>query len=128
MAMRAGSALLFLAAGIAAFPAVPAAADVSGSWDLTVESQQATSHPSITLIQEGEKLTGTYRGQMGDSALQGTLRGNEIRFNVTLKFQDASYVVTYSGTVSEDTMKGSVRFGDMGTGKWSARRGKLQPL
>ena len=127
-AVKAISVLLFLAAGAAAFPLVPPAADVSGIWDMTVESQQATSHPSITLIQEGEKLTGTYSGQMGESTLQGTLRGNEIRFNVTLKFQDASYVVTYSGMVSEDTMKGSVRFGEMGTGKWSARRSKVQPV
>jgi len=104
-----------------------AAVDVSGTWELTVEIQQATSHPSITLKQEGEKLSGTYHGQMGDSSLVGSVRGSDIRFSVRLKFQDVSYVVTYTGTVGEDVMRGEVRFGENQSGKWSAKRTRMTP-
>ncbi len=102
----------------------PFTADVSGVWDLTVEISGASSHPSITLKQDGDRLTGWYEGQMGKSDLEGSLKGSEIRFRVTLKFQDAAYAVTYTGTVEADAMKGTVRFGDSGTGNWSARRKK----
>ncbi len=114
--------VLLVATGIRASAAPPSPLDVSGVWDLTVETQTSTAHTSVTLKQEGEKLTGTYHGRMGDTRLEGTLKEDNIRFTVTLKFQDASIVVTYEGTVSGDTMKGTARFGDAGTGKWSAKK------
>jgi hypothetical protein len=102
----------------------PDAIDVTGVWDLTVESQEGTAHPTVTLKQEGERVTGRYEGKIGASSLEGTIKGNEIRFSVSLKFQDVAYTVTYNGTVSEDSMKGTARFSNTGTGNWSARRRK----
>ena len=103
-------------------PATSFADDVSGSWDLTVETRQGTDTPSVTLKQDGEKLSGTYHGRMGDTALQGTLRGNNIQFSVRLKFRDQYFVVTYTGTVDGASMKGTVQFGESSSGTWSARR------
>jgi hypothetical protein len=114
--------LLISIAGLAS--AVPPAADVTGTWLMTVEAPEGIAHPTLLLRQEGERITGTYRGRMGESELSGTLKGSEIRFSVTLKFQDASHVVVYSGSVSDDSMKGTARFGDAGTGNWSAKRTK----
>ena len=105
-------------------PAKPAVADVTGTWLMTVEAPEGTAHPTILLKQEGERITGTYRGRMGESDLSGTIKGADIRFSVTLRFQDVSYVVVYSGSVSDDSMKGTARFGDTGTGNWSAKRTK----
>ncbi len=97
--------------------------DVTGVWNMTVESQEGTSHPSVTLKQEGERITGTYAGKIMGS-LEGTIKGSDIQFSLKLKFQDVSYTVTYTGTVTENNMKGTVRFGDNGTGSWSATRKK----
>jgi len=105
-------------------PAKAAIADVTGTWLMTVEAPEGTAHPTILLKQEGERITGTYRGRMGESDLSGAIKGGEIRFSVTLRFQDVSYVVVYSGSVSDDSMKGTARFGDVGTGNWSAKRSK----
>jgi hypothetical protein len=104
----------------AGFPAE----DVTGTWDMTVENSGEIAHPSILLRQDGERISGTYDGQMGKSSVEGSLKGTEIQFRVNLKFQDAVYTITYTGTVSEDAMKGTVRFGDAGTGNWSAKRRK----
>ncbi len=116
--------LLFSVQGKTTPSATPVTADVSGVWDLTVEIAGSSSHPSITLKQDGDRISGWYEGQMGKSDLDGSVKGSEIKFIVTLKFQDAAYAVTYSGTVDADSMKGTVRFGDSGTGNWSARRKK----
>jgi hypothetical protein len=102
--------------------AFPAADDVSGNWDLKVETAQGTATPSITLKQQGEKLSGTYKGRMGERALEGSIKEGKIRFLVTLKFQDQEFLVTYSGTVEGNSMSGTVQFGDAGTGKWTASR------
>jgi hypothetical protein len=50
------------------------AAEVSGVWDLTVESQDGTAHPVITLKQEGERITGSYEGKIGVRSLAGTIK------------------------------------------------------
>jgi hypothetical protein len=98
--------------------------DVTGSWDMTMKSPQGTGQASITLKQKAEKLTGSYRGRMGEAPLEGSIREDQIRFTVTLKFQDQPFSTTYSGTVENDSMKGTARFGDGGTGSWTARRRK----
>jgi hypothetical protein len=98
--------------------------DVTGSWEITMKSSQGTGHASITLRQNAEKLTGVYKGRMGEAPRDGSIREGKIRFTVTLKFQNQPFSTTYSGTVENDSMKGTARFGDGGTGSWSARRKK----
>ena len=120
--MRKGLLASFVVLASISLPGFFSASDVSGTWDLTVVSQQDTANPSVSLVQAGEKLSGTYRGRMGEHKLEGTVRGSEIRFVVTMRFQDQTFLVTYSGTAEEDSMKGTVQFGDRGSGTWSAKR------
>ena len=103
-------------------PAAALAADVNGTWDLSVTTSQGTFTPAVSIRQDGEKLSGTYRGRMGESALTGTLKGNEIQFSVILKFKDQDFTVTYSGTVDGNTMSGKVQFVEGAPGSWSGRR------
>jgi len=103
-------------------PLLHAQTDVTGTWDLTVQTQQGTATPSLALQQSGEQLSGTYHGRMGDSKVDGTVRGKGIQFTVTLRFRDQDHVISYAGTVDTDTMKGTVQFGDRGSGTWSGKR------
>ena len=89
---------------------------------MTVESAQGTAHPSLLLKQSGSRVTGTYRGRLGEVPLHGTMRESRIQFSVTLKFQDQPITVTYTGTVEKEAMRGTAQFGDDGSGKWSAQR------
>jgi hypothetical protein len=116
--------LLVLLAVVAVLPSAARAEDVSGPWDLTVETPQGTGTPSVVFKQSGESLTGTYRGRMGESAIEGTLKGSDIRFTVRLRFQEQDFTIAYAGKVEGDAMKGSVRFGDAASGTWTARRKK----
>jgi len=97
-------------------------ANVAGAWDITLQTGQGTANPSMLLTQEGEKIAGTYQGRFGESKLAGTLKGNAIRFSITVKFQDEPVTVSYSGTVEGESMKGTVQFGDRGSGSWTAKR------
>jgi len=121
--VRVASVVLFFL-GFAPCAAWPEALDVTGAWDMKVQTQEGAAQVSLTLRQEGEKITGAYSGKMGQSRLVGVIKGDEIRFSVTLKFQETSYTVTYSGTATEDSMQGTANFGNAGSGSWSARRRK----
>ena len=96
--------------------------DVTGTWDLRVETSGGVATPSVTLKQQGEKITGIYRGRMGESKLEGTIRANKITFSVHLQFQDQPITITYSGTVEKEVMKGTARFGDRGSAGWMGKR------
>jgi|SRR5262245_22501279 len=96
--------------------------NLSGDWELTINSPQGTFNPKATFKQDGEKLSGIFKGQRGELPLQGTVKGNELKVNYTVKFNDQDLVITLSGIVDGDSIKGQADFGGFAQGDWSARR------
>jgi hypothetical protein len=98
------------------------ATNVSGEWAFTVTTDQGAGSPAITFKQDGEKLTGSYQGQLGAAELTGTVKGNAIRFTFTLDVQGQQAPVTYDGTVEKNTMKGKMDIGGMVNGTFTATK------
>ena len=101
------------------------AADVSGTWQVTVETSQGSGSPTIDLQQEGEKLMGTFHSQLfGDAKIAGTVKGNAIEFGFQGDAGGQTIKVSYKGTIdSPTTMKGTAvyaGFDDKAT--WSATK------
>jgi len=112
--MRAASVALLLAA-------VLSAADVSGSWQFTVETPAGTGNPSFTFRQDGEKLTGTDTGMLGQAEVTGWVKGDRVEFEFQASFEGQKFTVRYSGVIESPTrMKGTAQFGDLGEGSWTA--------
>ena len=106
-------------------PAAPAdKTDVSGAWAFQVETPAGSGTPTFTFKQEGEKLTGQYKGAFGEAPLTGTVKGNKIDFAIKVQAQGQDATINYTGTVEKDgTMKGTVNLGaDIGSGTWTAKR------
>jgi hypothetical protein len=98
--------------------------DVTGAWAFQIEiGGGTTGTPTVTFKQEGEKLSGTYSSQvLGEQQLTGTIKGNAITFGFQASFDGNAVKVTYSGTVEKDSMKGTVTFGDLGEGTFTAKK------
>jgi len=88
---------------------VAVAADVSGTWQLAVETSQGTGTPSVILKQDGEKLTGIFNSQiLGEVKLTGTVKGNAIEFSFEGDAGGQTIKVNYKGSIeSPSTMKGT---------------------
>jgi L-seryl-tRNA(Ser) seleniumtransferase len=99
-----------------------APANVAGHWSVSLELGSIVGHPTLDLKQDGEKLTGTYRGRYGASPLEGAVKENQIGFTVTLNAEGQETSGFFSGTVDGDKMSGSVEFEGAGEGTWSATR------
>ncbi len=99
-------------------------ADVNGVWAMQIEIGGSTAGtPTATFKQDGEKISGTYSSQVvGEQQITGTVKGNAITFEFQASFDGNAVKVTYSGTVDKDTMKGTVAFGDLGEGSWTAKK------
>ncbi len=96
--------------------------DLTGDWDLTITSPQGPNTSKASLKQEGEKLTGAFKGQRGELPLQGTVKGKEVKLTFTVKFQDQDMPITLSGLIEGETMKGDADFGGLAQGDWSGKR------
>ena len=101
-----------------------ASTNVTGKWIFTVETSAGAGMPTVTLKQEGEKLTGHYSSQnFGEVDLTGTVKGTAINFMFGADVQGTHLDVTYSGTIEgNDSMKGKVNLGGLGEGTFTARR------
>ena len=119
------NAILVLSLALAiAVPALAQDAQVAGVWTLTLETPQGTSNPTLTLKQDAQKLTGTYAGRMGEIPIEGTIKDKAISFSAKISAQGQEIVLTFAGTVDQDSMKGTVDFGGMGSADWTGARKK----
>jgi hypothetical protein len=100
------------------------AVDVTGTWDLAVETPQGTMSLSANFKQDGEKLTGTQTSQMGEIALEGSVKGTDIAFVVVINMQGQDLTITYTGKIDGDAMSGAVEFGGFGSSTWSGQKKK----
>ncbi len=114
--MRQLFAILVLSAGLCL------AADISGTWDVTIEIQGNRGTPTFVLKQDGEKLTGTYSGMLGNAPITGTVQGDKVEWSFDVKSDQVSGKITYRGTVTGSKMSGKATFGDLGEGTWEATR------
>jgi hypothetical protein len=111
-------------AWLAAAPiAAQAKVDVTGKWTFNVETSAGSGTPTITLKQDGEKLTGHYSGQLGEADLTGTVKGQDVSFKFSVDAQGTNLDIAYTGTVeSKDAMKGKVSLGGLGEGTFTAKK------
>jgi hypothetical protein len=111
-----------LAAAAPAGQAEGARLDVTGTWAFQVETSGGSGTPTMTLKQDGEKLTGHYSGQLGEAPLTGTVKGNAVEFTIEVTFEGNAFHIVYTGTADKDSMKGTVKLGDLGDGTFTAKK------
>jgi hypothetical protein len=88
-----------------------------------VETSAGSGNPTFTFKQDGETLTGTYKGQFGESPLTGTVKGADIKFTIKINAQGQDLTLEYAGKIeSKDSMKGTVKLGELGEGTWTGKR------
>lgn len=108
------SLVLFLFSALSA-----AAADLTGTWIADVQTDAGNGSPKFVLKQEGEKLTGTYSGALGEAKVTGTVVGND----VTIQF-DAGAPIVYVGKVdaAAKTIAGTCDLGGQASGTFKATK------
>jgi hypothetical protein len=94
------------------------AADVAGTWSVQVSGDAGSASQTIILKQDGNKITGSFKGPRQSGTVDGTVDGNAIKFHVKARAS-----LDYVGTVDGDSMKGTLS-GRGKTGDWTATRVK----
>jgi hypothetical protein len=96
---------------------------LAGTWNLTIEATNQTYRPTVTLAQEGEKLTGTFKTEDGMEVkvMNGSLKGDAVSFAVNLTVNGMELHLEFTGKRDGKGLKGDLHVGDM-TVPWSGER------
>ena len=107
-------------AGLILAAALLLGADVSGTWNFNVETDAGAGTPVFVLKQNGEKLTGSYSGALGEAQIAGTVKGEE----VTIEFEVQGAKILYTGKLDATAraMKGKVDLAGMASGTFTATK------
>ncbi|PYS40835.1 MAG: hypothetical protein DMG14_09290 [Acidobacteria bacterium] len=93
---------LFAVAGLAL-----AQAKVDGKWTAEIQGGRGPQMVTITLKNDGGKLTGTVEGGRGGAIPieEGSVSGNTIKFKQKQMGRGGEVILNYTGTISGDEIK-----------------------
>jgi seryl-tRNA(Sec) selenium transferase len=107
----------------AAEPIAAPGADLSGRWEVAITYSASKTTHTLQLQQRGNRLKGLHQGDFLSRDISGTINGDAVSLAsiVTERHGDA-LTYRFRGTVSGDTIAGSLDMGEYLGATWSARR------
>jgi hypothetical protein len=109
---------LILTAGAAA---ASAQTSVAGDWVLTVNGPQGTVDTDASFRQAGDKVTGTFSSQLGETNVEGTMSGSTLSLSFSVVTQNGPIDIRMTAEVAGSEMKGTIDFG-MGTADFTGKK------
>ena len=100
---------LILAPLVALLGPVALAGGSAGTWTITVENPQGSRTSELTVAEAEGGYSGSLVGQRGTAELQSiNVEGDSFSFTLTMETRMGEFELTYSGTVSGDTLSGNI--------------------
>jgi hypothetical protein len=101
-------------------------ASVAGAWRVSMQGQSASVMQTLAIEQKGGTINGTLKAPQGSAvAIHGTVNGANIAFSVKRQTPDGNVTQQFAGTVTGDSIAGTVTQGQFHVG-WTAARSKQQ--
>src|SRR5215467_15220956 len=101
------------------------AADITGTWTASFDTQVGVQNYTYTFKVEGNKLTGHMKSQYSDADIQeGTVNGDDISFVENMTFEGMPLRIVYKGKISGDEIKLTRNVADIATEEAIAKRAK----
>jgi hypothetical protein len=121
--------ILLSALMVAAMATVAFAADVTGTWTASFDTQIGPQKYTYTFKVEGNKLTGKAKGESAEingetEITDGVVNGDDISFVETITYQGMAIPINYKGKIAGDEIKFTRTILDMFTEELVAKRVK----
>lgn len=104
------------------------AANLSGQWNLSIKFFSSTAAHTMAIQQEGNWLSGTHKSDFDVRTVAGTIDGNKVRFESSVKIIADNVNYLFKGTVNGDTMSGDIHLGEYRTATFTASRSQSKPV
>jgi len=100
----------------------PAAVDISGHWEVTLEYFTSTSQHFFYLEQEGNWVQGSHHSDFSRQEIAGTVEGDQVKLRSQASQPGDNVLFIFSGRVENDTISGTVFLGEYLTAGFTAKR------
>jgi imidazolonepropionase-like amidohydrolase len=101
----------------------PARGNLSGTWTVNVNLGQGDRTITLTLQQEGERLTGSISGPLGAGEISNASSSSgEVRFTASLNVEGQTKEATFAGRLANNEIRGSVSITGATPGTFTATR------
>src|ERR1041385_3921219 len=100
-----GMRILYCAVVLAGMTAAAFAADITGTWTASFDTQVGNQKYTYTFKQNGNKLTGKAKSELANTETdiaEGTVNGDDVSFVENLDYQGMPLRIVYKGKVSGD--------------------------
>ncbi len=102
------TALLTLALS-AMLSSLPASAELTGSWTLTIDTPRGKQNPKLEVAQKDGVYSGTYHSLRGPIEINNVQTdGKAFSFDIQISVPIGEIDVTYTGVIDGDRMNGKV--------------------
>ena len=99
------------------------AAQVAGTWSVTVNAPQGSQSMTMTLAQDGTAFSGTMTSEMGTLPVaEGQISGNSASWTITVPMGGQSMTVNFRGEVEGNRMRGTAELGAFGSAPFTAEK------
>src|SRR2546428_12312765 len=102
-------------------------ADVAGNWRVEFVVPTGELTVTMTINQDGTKLTGRVVNEDGEFPLEGSVADDQVTVTWTVPEQGAPMQITMKGKVEGEYITGTARLGNVGGGTLRTRRVRRNP-
>jgi hypothetical protein len=97
-------------------------ATCDGDWNITAETPMGTQNLTLTLVSDGQSLTGSADTPMGTQAFEnGSVDGDQLAWKVKVR-KPMPMTLRFKATVAGDTIDGTVAAGPLGESPFHGTR------
>jgi hypothetical protein len=123
-ALLLGTSLLL---GLSAFTANAGRflADLTGTWEVSVQTPDQAVSSTLTVEQKGDSISGVLASEIGQANVRGVVKGDTVNFSFGLDMGGQAIDIAATALLTDkDNMAGSMDVSGMGNMPFSARRTK----
>jgi hypothetical protein len=100
-------------------------ADLSGTWNVSVQTPDQTVASTLVVEQKGDSITGVLSSEIGQANVRGAVKGDTVNFSFGLDMGGQAIDIAATALLTDaDNMSGSMDVAGMGNMPFSARRNK----
>src|SRR5215213_8289843 len=98
--------------------------NLAGTWSVVINLGQGDRTLTLTLQQEGERITGAISGPLGAGEISNgsASPGGEVRFTVPMNIEGLTKEATFTGTLANNQIRGNVAIVGSAPGTFTATR------
>jgi hypothetical protein len=97
-------------------------ANLTGRWDVNIEFFSSKGQHTLFLMQEGNRISGSHKGDFAVRDVFGTIEGDQVKLRSQLSMPGDSLGFIFAGSLSGETISGAIYMGEYLNAKFVAKR------